>query len=155
MFGQFHQLTQRWDINCRLRFFLDYLLKRRAQKFLNRPLNLESNEKDFISRNYLDCPLSKGNQAPHPKIWKTKWKNLRIQNYFDLGQELVRPAHLKAQWSDFFEDLTGIKTNQNNWKWTTFFYCFAPKAYSAAMLSKILVFINSKYPNSWLENITF
>ena len=35
---------------------------------------------------------------------------------FDLGQELVRPAHLKAQWSDFFEDLTWIKKKSKRMK---------------------------------------
>ena len=31
---------------------------------------------------------------------------------FYLGQELVRPAHLKAQYSNSFEDLNQIKSNQ-------------------------------------------
>ena len=56
-----------------------------------------------------------------PKIWKTKWKNSKIQKCFDLGQELVRPAHLKAQWIDFFKDLTGIKTNGNHWRFSSFY----------------------------------
>ena len=31
-----------------------------------------------------------------PKIWKTKWKKYKIQKKFEIGPELVRPAHLKA-----------------------------------------------------------
>ena len=37
----------------------------------------------------------------------------KIQKKFEIGPELVRPAHLKAQRSEFFEDLNRIKTNQN------------------------------------------
>ena len=40
---------------------------------------------------------------------------------FYLGQELVPPAHLKAQWSHFSKDLNWIKTNQNKWKSMTYF----------------------------------
>ena len=58
----------------------------------------------------LDCPLSKGNQAPHPKFERPNGKKQKIQNFFEIGQELVRPAHLKAQWSDLFEELNQIKT---------------------------------------------
>ena len=40
--------------------------------------------------------LSKGNQASHPKFERPIGKILK-SNFFYLGQELVRPAHLKAQ----------------------------------------------------------
>ena len=53
------------------------------------------------------------------KIFLNIFQNFS-KNFFDLGQEFVPPAHLKAQWSDFFEDLTQIKTNQNKWKSMTF-----------------------------------
>ena len=51
------------------------------------------------SRKYqpLDCPSSKGNQAPHPKFERPNGKKHKIQNFFEIGQELVPPAHLKAQ----------------------------------------------------------
>ena len=69
-----------------------------------------------------DCPLSKGNQAPHSKF---EWPNGKISESKKkltlLGQDLVRPAHLKAQWSDFFEDLTRIKTNQNQSLFLSFY----------------------------------
>ena len=45
----------------------------------------------------LGCPLWKGNQAPHPKFDRPNGKKHKIQNLFDIGQELVRTAHLKAQ----------------------------------------------------------
>ena len=44
---------------------------------------------------------------------KVPTKNSQIKKKIDLGQELVRPAHLKAQPSDFFEDFNRIKTNQS------------------------------------------
>ena len=40
----------------------------------------------------------------YPKNWKTSWKNTKSKFFFEIGQELVRTAHLKAQWSNFFED---------------------------------------------------
>ena len=40
-------------------------------------------------------------------------EKFQIQIFFDLGQELVTPAHLKAQLSNFSEDLNQIKTNEN------------------------------------------
>ena len=43
-----------------------------------------------------------------------------IQKIFEIGPELVRHAHLKAQWSEFFEDFNQIETNQNKWKSITF-----------------------------------
>ena len=52
---------------------------------------------------------------------------------FDVGQELVLPAHLKAQLSDFSEDSKKIKTNENQW----LFYRFTSKAYSAAISNRI------------------
>ena len=67
----------------------------------------------------VECPSLKGNQAPHLKF---EWPNGKTQNpnFFEIGQELVPQAHLKAEWSNFFEDLNGIKTNQNKWKSKTF-----------------------------------
>ena len=45
----------------------------------------------------LDCPLSKGNQAATPKIERPNGKNTKSKFFFEIGQELVRTAHLKAQ----------------------------------------------------------
>ena len=47
----------------------------------------------------VDYPLSKGNQAATPKIEKPNGKNTnhKIQIFFEIAQELVRRAHLKAQ----------------------------------------------------------
>ena len=64
----------------------------------------------------VDGPLSKENQAPHLKFERPNGKMSESQIFFDFGQELVRPAHLKAQWSDFLKDLTRIKTNENQWR---------------------------------------
>ena len=61
-----------------------------------------------------------------------------VNEIFDLGQELVPPAHLKVQWSDFSKDLNQIKTNQNKSKQMQnidVFYRFTSKAYSAATLN--------------------
>ena len=44
----------------------------------------------------VDCPLSKRNQAPQPKFERPNGKILKSY-FFYLVQELVRPAHLKAQ----------------------------------------------------------
>ena len=61
----------------------------------------------------LGCLLSKGNQANHPKFERPNGKKHKIQIFFEIGPDLVCPAHLKAQLSEFFEDLNRIKTNQN------------------------------------------
>ena len=45
---------------------------------------------------HLDCPLSKGNQAATPKIERPNGKK-QNPNFFEIGQELVWTAHLKAQ----------------------------------------------------------
>ena len=45
----------------------------------------------------LDCPLSRGNQVPQPKFERPNGKKHKIQIRFQIGQELVRTAHLKAQ----------------------------------------------------------
>ena len=39
-------------------------------------------------------------------------KKHKILKFFEIGPELVRHAHLKAQWSDLFEDLHRIKDVQ-------------------------------------------
>ena len=83
--------------------------------FSNRSLILTT----FFFSCSVDCPLSKENQAPLPKFERTNGKT-QNGHFFEIGQELVRPAHLKAQWSEFFEDLNRIKTNQNKWKSMTF-----------------------------------
>ena len=44
----------------------------------------------------LDCPSSKGNHAPHPKFERPNGKKTKSK-IFEIGQELDRPAHLKAQ----------------------------------------------------------
>ena len=56
-----------------------------------------------------------------------KSQNLKI---FDLGQELVLQAHLKAQWSNFFKDLNWIKTNY-------VYDCFTSQLYSKAISGRI------------------
>ena len=43
----------------------------------------------------LDCPLAKGNEAPHLKFEIPNGKISESKKFFDLGQELVSPAHLK------------------------------------------------------------
>ena len=68
----------------------------------------------------LDCPLSKGNHAPRTKYERPN-KKMSKSIFFYIGQELVRPAHLKAQWSDFFNDLNRIKTNENQWRLWSFY----------------------------------
>ena len=45
----------------------------------------------------LDCSSWKGNQAPHPKFERPNGKKTKIHFKKKIGQELVRPAHLKAQ----------------------------------------------------------
>ena len=45
----------------------------------------------------VDCPLSKGNQAPHPKFERSNGKILKSKFFLTSVKELVRPAHLKAQ----------------------------------------------------------
>ena len=45
----------------------------------------------------LDCPLSKGKQAATPKIERTNGKNTKSKFFLEIGQELERTAHLKAQ----------------------------------------------------------
>ena len=45
----------------------------------------------------LDCPLLKGNQAATPKKERPNGKNTQSKFFFEIGQELVRTAHLKAQ----------------------------------------------------------
>ena len=62
---------------------------------------------------WLDCPLSKGNEAAHPKFERPNGKTQNQKFFFEIYQELVRTAHLKAQLSNIFEDLNRIKTNQN------------------------------------------
>ena len=74
----------------------------------------------------LDCPSSKGNHAPHPEFKKHK-----IQIFFEIGPELVRPAHLKAQWR--------FESNQNKskqMKINDVSDYFTSKVYSAAILIK-------------------
>ena len=41
-------------------------------------------------------PLLEGNQAAHPKFERHNGKKHKIQKIIQIGQELVRPAHLKA-----------------------------------------------------------
>ena len=45
----------------------------------------------------VDCPLSKGNQAAHPKFERPNGKNTKSKKKFEIGPELVPTAHLKAQ----------------------------------------------------------
>ena len=82
-------------------------------------LKVESAANDSSKCNRIHNRLSFIGRKPSGshKIWKTK---LKKHKFFEIGQELVRPAHLKAQWSEFFEDLNQIKTNQNKWKSMTF-----------------------------------
>ena len=68
----------------------------------------------------LGCLLSKGNQANHPKFERPNGKKHKIQIFFEIGPDLVCPAHLKAQLSEFFEDLNRIKTNKKKEKSMTF-----------------------------------
>ena len=56
---------------------------------------------------------SKGNQVPIQKFERPNLKIPKSKILFYLGQELVPPANLKAQWGDFSEDFNQIKTNQN------------------------------------------
>ena len=69
---------------------------------------------------WLDCPSSKGNHAPPQKFEKPNGKNTKSKFFFKLVQNWCPLSHLKALWSDFFEDLNRIKTNQNKWKSMTF-----------------------------------
>ena len=57
----------------------------------------------------LEWNISKENQAPTQKLERP---NRKIEKMFDLGQDLVPPAHLRVPWSDFSEDLNRIKTNE-------------------------------------------
>ena len=45
----------------------------------------------------IECPSQKGNHAPHPKFERPNGKKHKIQNFFEIGPELVPTAHLKAQ----------------------------------------------------------
>ena len=54
------------------------------------------------------------------KIWKTKSQNPQIF-FFTTGKNWCPPAHLKAQWSDFYKDLNQIKTNENQWRFSLFY----------------------------------
>ena len=77
--------------------------------------------------------------SAYPKIWKTLSKNRKIKFFFVLGQELVPPAHLKAQWSVFSEDLNQNKSKQMKMKINDIIYCFTSKAY----FWKWRIFLNS------------
>ena len=115
------------------------LLKRQLrrlfeQKVLSRPSHRCNKRSHYYALLTLDYPLSKGNQAPYLKF--------------------ERPNG-KISESNFFLTLVKNWCVQLTWKLNDIFYRFTSKAYSAAILSKKNVFINSKYPNSWFENITF
>ena len=99
------------------------------------------------------CRLDFNPTAPFPRFcaFSLKWRVLldvtsawESQNLKknDLGQELVPPAHLKAHEAispKIWIESKQIKANENQRR----FYGFTS------------IYINSKYPNSWLENITF
>ena len=54
----------------------------------------ESNKTDG---SLIGCPLSKGNQVINPKFERPNGKNTKSNFFFEIGPELVCPAHLKAQ----------------------------------------------------------
>ena len=69
-------------------------LQKALKGHLARPYLLPFYETD----SWVNCPLSKGNQAPQPKFEIPNGKIIESNIFlFDLGQEFVRPAHLKAQ----------------------------------------------------------
>ena len=68
---------------------------------LQKPHQTEELIKELLRKagkemNSIDCPLSKGNQAAHTKFERPNGKNTK-SNFFLIGQELVRTAHLKAK----------------------------------------------------------
>ena len=124
-----------------------------------------SNNWTMWTQNKLECIERK------PKHLKDLIKKFQNPFFFYLGQELVTPAHLKAQWSNFLEDLNWklneafswkiwieskqIKTNQNKEKSMMFFIVLHLKPKTLLYLVELFIYINLKCPNSWLKNIKF
>ena len=74
----------------------------------------------------LNCPSSKGNHAPTQKFERNNGKNRKSIFFFKSVQNLCPLSHLKALWSEFFEDLNPIKskqikTNENQWRFWSFY----------------------------------
>ena len=61
----------------------------------------------------INCPLSKGNQAPHPKIERPNGKKHKIQNFFEIGPKCVPPFSLESSMKRI---LRRFESNQNKSK---------------------------------------
>ena len=101
----------------------------------------------------IDCPSSKGNHGPTQKFERPYGKNTKSKIFLKSVQNLCPLSHSKALWSEFFEDLNRIKTNQNKWKSMTFLIISHLKPKTLLYKVEFFIYINFKCSNSWLENI--
>ena len=95
-----------------------------------------------------DCPLWKGNQAPHPKFERPNGKILESKKFLILDKNWFVQLTWKlneAISSKIWLESKQMKINDN-------FYCFTSKAYSAAIFSKKEYLYQFKVPKQLTEN---